>query len=259
MTAPAHPLVPAARPAGPRRPQWLVVAASSCAAHLAVGAIALGIGVLLAAVVLAAQAVFWSVDGSFVVSLASLQHGIPFVLALTLVRQHMFTFVPQGATRPAVVAGNLASAPVAGLVWAAAGTALLALEALAFRLADWQHVAPDAEELGSWERGWWFVLLVTAVNATVVTLGGQVVGALFHRFHGDATLLAVLLTVPAVAVLVATVAFGTGYDLRGRALGGLQPGDPGAWVGPVVVVAAVACLAVALALVLRGAPARSRP
>lgn len=258
MTAPAHPLVPAAKPAGPRPPQWQVVAASSCVVHLAVAGIAVGIGVLVAAWVLAAQAMFWSVDRSFVVTFASLQHGIPFVVALALVRQHMFTFVPQGATRPAVVSGNLASAPVAGLVWAAAGTVLLALEALAFRVAGWEHAVPDAEGLSSWERGWWFVLLVTAVNATVVTLGGQVVGALFYRLHGDAVLLAVLLTLPVVASLLAVVALGTRHDLEGPFLADLLTFGPGAWGGAAVVVAVVVVLAGALALALRGAPARSR-
>lgn len=252
-------LVTDPRPAGSRRPQWLVVAGWTAMVHTAVAGIALVVGLVLAGVVLGVLATVWSVDRSLLATASSLLLGIPFVVSLSLVRTHMNAFVPQGATRKAVVAGNLAVAPVAGLVWGAVATVLMAAEAIAFDVAGWEHAFPDVDGIATWERGWWFFLLVTGINVAMAALAGQLVGALFHRFHGERVLVAVLLVVPAMLPLVATVFLGTGMDLRGPVFDGLLPFDRTVAVRAGVGGGAVLVSALGLWLVLRLAPVRGRP
>ncbi|MGC5617456.1 hypothetical protein [Georgenia sp. Z1491] len=250
-------LVAQPRIAGPRRPQWLVVTGWTATAHASIGLISLGAGVLLSALVLTVMSVWFSVDRSFVVTLSSIFIGIPFVVALSVARQHVAAFVPQGATRPAVVLGNLAAAPLAGLVWAGVGTALVAAEALVFRVAGWEHAFRDADGAAPWERGWWFLALICLVNVFGTALSGSLVGVLFYRFHGGGVLVAILLLVPCMVPVAATVALVSGYDLGGPAFDALLTFDrsPGLRAG--VLAAVVAGSAVGLGLLLRNVPVRS--
>ncbi|MGO1173385.1 MAG: hypothetical protein ACTHXO_00605 [Actinomycetaceae bacterium] len=246
-------------PAGRRPPQWLVVARWTSSVHLAVAGIALVVGLAAAAVVLTVIAVGWTVDRSFVATVSALLFGVPFVVSLSLVRTHVDAFVPQGATRSAVVAGNLAAAPVSGLLWAGVATALMAAEALAFDVAGWPHGFPDVEGAATWERGWLFLLLVMFANTTMASPAGQLVGGLFQRFHGRRVLVGVLLALPALLPLLATVFLVTGTDLRGPVLDGLLPFDRTVTVRCAAGLGAAIASALGLWLVLRRVPVRPRP
>ncbi|MGC5626730.1 hypothetical protein ACPYO6_00605 [Georgenia sp. Z1344] len=259
MTTLASDLVRAPQHAGPRRPQWLSIAGWNTVAHGYVTLIALVIGIAAAAVTLTVLAVGWSVDRSWVASLSSLAFGVPFVVGLVLVRQHMVAFVPQGATRPSVVLGNLASAPVAGLVWSTGATLLMAAEALAFRVAGWEHAFPESDVPTAWERGWWFFALVMAANSFGAVLSGQLVGALFYRLHGGAVVGAILLTIPALLPVVGVAALVTGNDMQGEMFQRISDVGPTPVTVPLVLLGAVVLTAVGLWLVLRDAPVRNRP
>lgn len=238
---------------------WLGVTRWTAAAHtyiaffvLVGGAVLIGIGLLV-------TSRFWTPNVSFAQFAGQIMVWIPLAMAASMIYTQVGVFLAHGATRRAIVRGQLASAPLGALAWAVAGTLLLRLEATVYRLAGWTHLAGVGDdgvaEAGQWADGWWRYLLVRWLLILAAILGGAVTGAAFYRLTGGRAILAILL-VPFTIVLpvlgVSTLLQEQNYGFLGR---WFEVPQAVGWAGMVGVLVA---LAVGLWLLLRDVAVRPR-
>jgi hypothetical protein len=168
------------------------------------------IGGIVVAIVLAVINRFGTVDMSFAQFAVQVAVWLSFAIAISSVYTQANVFIANGATRRNIAVGQIAAAPVTGLVWAAACVLLVWIESFAFGRLGWSHAAQTPNDglvvAGDWERGWWVYLALLAIHLMCAQLGGTVTGIAFYRFTGREWFVPVLGLVVTAAVPVLGVA-----------------------------------------------------
>ncbi|MGO1561416.1 hypothetical protein CZ771_13520 [Actinomycetales bacterium JB111] len=191
-------------------PQWAKVAVWTTAVQaLFAGFLLFGAAVVVA-IVLGLVNRFGTVDMSFAQFAVQIAVWLSFAVAISSVYTQANVFIANGATRRNIAIGQIVSAPVTGLVWAAACVLLVRIEGLVFDGYGWTHATNTTNDgvaqPADWDRGWWVYLALLTIHLMCAQLGGTVTGIAFYRFTGSDWYIPIALLIVTAAVPVLVVA-----------------------------------------------------
>jgi len=215
---------------------------------------ALGLIVVIAAIVIAAIARFGEVETSVV---AFVRQGViwfPFSLALVLVITHLPVHVAMGLTRRSLGRATLLVTLTTSALYAVAVVALLQLERAVYHLAGWAHRLPDDFVLAADGSQVGLLLGEYFVVAAAGQLCGLFCGVVYYRLGGWWGTLALPLTVGPVFLVI-----GLGGDLAGLPENLAAGTVGGSLVRGALLAGVLAAVALGYRAVLRTTPIQSVP